>query len=88
MLGLHEHSLSYGQVAVERGTVSLNIMSQRENGFRVNSSAKGSTNAARRAIRVQFVQGGHVSKAILLPYSKPRGYRSRHYITHEICSVL
>ena len=64
MLGLHEHSLSYGQVAVERGTVSLNIMSQRENGFRVNSKAKGSINAARRAIRVQFVQGGHVSKAI------------------------
>ena len=57
MLGLHEYSLSYGQVAVERGTVSLNIMSQRENGFRVNSRAKGSTNAARRAIRVQFVQG-------------------------------
>ena len=64
MLGLHEHSLSYGQVAVERGTVSLNIMSQRENGFRVNSRAKGSTNAARRAIRVQSVQGGHVSEAI------------------------
>ena len=64
MLGLHEHSLSYGQVAVERGTVSLNIMSQRENGFRVNSRVKGSTNAARRAIRVQSVQGGHVSEAI------------------------
>ena len=75
MLGLHEHSLSYGQVAVERGTVSLNIMSQRENGFRVNSRAKGSTNAARRAIRVhskarrasrvQFpLLGSHVSKAI------------------------
>ena len=59
MLGLHEPSLSYGQVAVERGTVSLNIMSQRENGFRVNFRAEGSTNAARRAIRVQFVQGGH-----------------------------
>ena len=49
MLGLHEHSLSYGQAAVARGTVSLNIMSQREDGFRVNSKAKGSTNAARRA---------------------------------------
>ena len=60
MVGSHEHSLSYGQVAVERGTVSLNIMSQRENGFRVNSRAKGSTNAARRAIRVQFVQGSQL----------------------------
>ena len=58
MLGLHEHSLSYGQVAVERGTASLNIMSQRENGFRVNSRAKGSTNAAKQAIRVQSLQGG------------------------------
>ena len=63
--------------------MSLNIMSQRENGFRVNSKAKGSINAARRAIRVQFVQGGHVSKAILLLYSKPRGYRSRQLVTHE-----
>ena len=63
MLGLHEHSLSYDQVAVARGTVSLNIMSQRENGFRVNSKAKGSTtlqgepsgfnSKARRAIRVR-----------------------------------
>ena len=33
-------------------------MSQRENGFRVNSRAERSTNAARRAIRVQSVQGG------------------------------
>ena len=58
MLGLHEHSLSYGQVAVERGTASLSIMSQRENGFRVNSRAKGLTNAARQAIRIQSLQGG------------------------------
>ena len=95
MLGLHEHSLSYGQVAVERGTASLNIMSQRENGFRVNSRAKGSTNAARQAIRIQSLQGGHpgsingvgshVLEAILLPYSKPRGYRSRHFsLIHEL----
>ena len=58
MLGLHEHSLSYGQVAVGRGTASLNIISQRENGFRVNSRAKGLTNAARQAIRIQSLQGG------------------------------
>ena len=38
--------------------MSLSIMSQRENGFRVNSKAKGSINAARRAIRVQPRQGG------------------------------
>ena len=24
-------------------------------------------------------QGSHISEAILLPYSKPRGYRSRHF---------
>ena len=74
MLGLHEHSLSYGQVAVGRGTASLNIISQRENGFRVNSRAKGLTNAARQAIRIQSLRGGqpgsingvgsHDSKAI------------------------
>ena len=71
------------------------IMSQRENGFRVNSRAKGSTNAARQAIRIQSLQGGHpgsingigshVLEAILLPYSKPRGYRSRHFtLIHEL----
>ena len=37
---------------------SLNIISQRENGFRVNSRAKGLTNAARQAIRIQSLQGG------------------------------
>ena len=58
MLGLHEHSLSYGPVAVGRGTASLNIISQRVNGFRVNSRAKGLTNAARQAIRIQSLQGG------------------------------
>ena len=108
MLGLHEHSLSYGQVTVGRGTASLNIMSQRENGFRVNSRAKGLTSAARQAIRIQSLQGGqpgsingvgsheigpgfnsrrrsHVLEAILLPYSKPRGYRSRHFsLIHEL----
>ena len=95
MLGLHEHSLSYGQVAVGRGTASLNIISQRENGFRVNSRAKGLTNAARQAIRIQSLQGGqpgsingvgsHVSRAILPLYSKPRGSRSRHFsLIHEL----
>ena len=38
---------------------------------------------ARRASRVQFPRGSYVSKAILLLYSKPRGYRSRQLVTHE-----
>ena len=69
MLGLHEHSLSYGQVAVARGTVSLNIMSQRENGFRVNSKARGdqpgSISVARKPAGFSYLGiRSHVSKAI------------------------
>ena len=39
-----------------------------------------------RSVRVQFVQGSYVLEAILLlPYSKPRDYRSRHFsLIHEL----
>ena len=70
-------------VAVARWMVSLNIMSQREDEFRVNSKAKGSTNAARRAIRVQFMQGGHVLKAIHYFIPNLLAIVRGIYFTHE-----
>ena len=79
-----------GPMIVQRGEARvpyLPAISTHDEGGGVLSTDLNSL-SARVIPPVLKAEKGGVSKAILLPYSKPRGYRSRLLVTHEIWSVL
>ena len=70
--------------------MSLNIMSQRENGFHGFGSQPGSTTASEPFGSNSRGNRSYVSDSHLLLYSKPRGCQSRHIATNEnhcFCTV-